>query len=53
MRIRNILERVLHEDSELTAVVINSIGAKNNFVFSVKLLLMISYKYLVPQQYLC
>lgn len=35
------------------AVVINSNGAKNNFTFSIKLLLTISYKYLVPQQYLC
>lgn len=35
------LKRMFHEDSELTAVVINSVGAKNNFIFSINLLLMI------------
>jgi len=44
---------MLHEDIKLTGVVINSSGAKNNFIFSAKLLLMISYKYLVPQQHPC
>lgn len=37
----------------MKAVALNSIGAKNNFTSSIKLLLTISYKYLVPQQCLC